>query len=367
MVTGSNHPVSTPPLTGSGRDRLGVDPARLMAEIYEEADRRRASGEVPAELERDLELLFQRFAPAATREGDFQEELSRTEQLAFVDYLVPTESTKPGVAFFKKLVRKLVGWYMRYVVQQVSSFGHAVTRTLGQLGERVETLEHAAPVTDERVVDQLRVAAAPPDLSPWHAALVDGLRALPGRVCHAEAGRGALVATLTDAGVDAYGVEPLEPLAIEGSGRGLDIRSDKATAHLAALPDGSLGGLVLTGCVERLPLSTLVHLADLAGAKVAIGGRVAIVSATPAAWLHAHSPAEVDLAPGRPLHAETWDALLAARGFREIDVQAGRSSVALAPVPGEDDAARVLNANLARLNETLFGPDDYLVTATRSS
>ena len=354
-------------MTGSGPDRLGIDPGRLMAEIYEEADRRRASGEVPADLEREMELLFSRFAPAATREGDFQEELSRAEQLAFVDYLVPTESTKPGVAFFKKLVRRLIGWYLRYVVQQVSSFGHAVTRTLGQLGERVETLEHAAPVTDERAVAEVRVAAAPPDLTPWEPLLRETLAGAPGRVLHAECGRGELVAHLVEAGIDAYGVEPLEGLAMEGSGRGLDVRSDKATAHLTALPDGSLGGLVLTGCVERLPLSTLLHLADLARAKLAVGGRVVVVSATPSAWARAHAPAEVDLAPGRPLHAETWETLLVGRGFRDPAVFAGRVTASLAPVPGDDEGTRVLNANLSRLNDTLFGPDDYAVTATRTS
>jgi hypothetical protein len=48
-------------------------------------------------------------------------------------------------------------------------------------------------------------------------------------------------------------------------------------------------------------------------------------------------------------------------------VFAGRVTASLAPVPGADEGTRVLNANLSRLNDTLFGPDDYAVTATRTS
>ena len=48
---------------------MTVDPDRLMAEIEDEVRRKRASGELPADLERELDLVFARFAPVNAIDG----------------------------------------------------------------------------------------------------------------------------------------------------------------------------------------------------------------------------------------------------------------------------------------------------------
>jgi hypothetical protein len=107
----------------------------------------------------------------------------------------------------------------------------------------------------------------------------------------AECGDGTLVRTLLDAGLDAYGCDHRLALSEAAALAGLDVRPDDVVDHLRSVDHEALGGLVLAGAVDRLPIGTQLSLADLA--------------------------------PGKPLHAETWAHLLQERGFRVDEPRRG--------------------------------------------
>jgi hypothetical protein len=104
---------------------------------------------------------------------------------------------------------------------------------------------------------------------------------------------------------------------------------------------------------------------DLAVTALNKGGRLVIVASDPTGWLRTHNPIETDLSPGRPLHAPTWLHLLGERGFREINVQSGARHGSLDHVPGADETSAAMNTNLDRLNDVLFPPASWLITARR--
>jgi hypothetical protein len=137
--------------------------------------------------------------------------------------------------------------------------------------------------------------------------------------------------------------------------------------HLALLENGSLAGIVLSGCVDRLALGGQLQLIEAAAAKIAAGGAVLVLGTDPAAWSRSRSAVQVDLAPGRPLHAETWASLLETRGFTGARVEVGPVERSLDEVPADVPGAAAINANLVLLNETLFRPSTYAVIATRAS
>lgn len=335
-----------------------IDHRRLLDEIDAEVRRRRDSGDLPADFERELDLAFARFAPVHAIGDDFDQVVERAEQSAFVDVLAPTHSAQPLVGHVKRVIRKAIIWEVRYVAQQVSSFSAAITRAVRLLGRRVDALEEVAPPPA-----RLRAAGATTasvDAEQWGPTVVAALEGTTGRVLHAECGDGALVAMLTDAGFDAYGADPVEQAAPAG----VEVRADEALDHLAALPDGALGAIVLSGCVERLPVGALTRLAVVAAAKVAPGGRVVVLSADPRGWERGRSPVDADLASGRPLRAETWAHLFGAQQLHaEVATRfAVPDSERLQPVPGAEPA---LAANIARLDELLFPPASYAVVATR--
>jgi hypothetical protein len=345
------------------------DHAQLLAEIDQEVRRRRASGELPVGLERDLDNLFARFTPPGATGGDLPAVLERAEQSWFVDVDVPTESRLPLVGHVKRVIRKLMAWYQRYLAQQISNFGHTVVEALQILRRRVETLEDTNAAVSARVageLERLDQVWGGRLVDEWTDAVVTRLRGRGGRVLHADAGDGRLVAALVAAGLDAYGTSEWIPTGMsEGVVADVDVRPEGPAVHLQRVADGSLAALVLTGCIDRSPLGALVELADLAAAKLAADGVLVVVSANPAAWERAVGTVAADLSAGRPVHPPTWQHLLGPRGFRDVRLDWSRPPAGLDRVPGDDAAATVMNANLARLDEVLFPAGSYFLTAVR--
>jgi hypothetical protein len=310
-------------------DQAPVDLDQVMAEIQEEVRRRRAAGDLPPSLERELDLVFDRHVPAGALDGDFGEALKAADRAAYVNVAVPTASEKPGVGEVKRVLRKAMAWYLNYLAQQVTSFGTATVRALRALGDRVTVLEDEVaewrpPIDDGR--DRPAVAA---DLSEWHALVRERLGGIHGRVLHAECGDGALVRFLTTSGVDAYGVDPRGPLVDAAVAAGAEAWPDDPLDHLGSVSDAGLAALVLSGCVDRLPLVRQRRLLELARAKVGPGGVVVLVAANPGSWVGTVPVMEADLAPGRPLHAATWAHLLERERFEDIEVSEGPTRSAL--------------------------------------
>ena len=64
----------------------------------------------------------------------------------------------------------------------------------------------------------------------------------------------------------------------------------------------------------------LFDLAEHAVRTVQAGGRVVVCSLTPAVWGEGVTAVEADLAPGRPLRAATWAAVLGEHGCDRVAV-----------------------------------------------
>lgn len=310
-------------------DEGDLDLDRVMDEIREEVARRRAAGEFPPSLERELDVTFDRFVPPGAVSSDFAEAVRAADRAAYMNVAVPTGSQKPGVGELKRVLRKAMAWYLNYLAQQMTAFATASVRATRALGERVagveEQLAEWRPEADDPK-DRPPVAV---DLSAWETTVLEALGSRRGRVLHAECGEGALVRVLMASGLDAYGVEPRGPLVDAAAAAGVEAWPDDPLEHLAAMADGFLDGLVLSGCVDRLPLGRQRRLLELAATKLAPGASLVVVAASPEAWAAEFPPLEVDLAPGRPLHATTWAHLLERMRFSDVVCHDGQPLAAV--------------------------------------
>jgi hypothetical protein len=295
-----------------------VDIQKLSAEIEAEVRARRAAGEYPPGFERELDRLFDRFAPPEVS-NDFDAALERAEDLVIVDPVIPVASRSPILGVVKRATAKLIGWYHVWLAQQVSALATAINTALRLLGARVVELEHTTGDAARARMIGARTSATRDD-TVWADAVVDALRGCAGRVALVECGDGALLVALVEAGLDAYGVEPRASVADAALARGLEVRIDDGAAHLHAVGADALGGLVLRAVVERAALGELLLLVDTAAAKVAVGGRLVVCSLRRDAWGRPATAAESDLVAGRPLHPETWEALLPEAGFGDVQV-----------------------------------------------
>lgn len=317
--------------SAGGSSVTAVDLPRLLAEIDEEVRSRRASGDFPPGMERELDLLFARFAPATVSADDLDGLLQSAERSSFINPDPPTESRIPAVSFLKRVERKLLGWFFRFLAQQVTAFGASVVRALRLLGRRVEALEAATPGANEALLELARSVARPASAGSAVDAVVGHVAGSGGRILVAEAGDGAVLEALRAAGADAYGVEPRADRAESLVLAGADVRRDDARSHLAAVADGALGGLVLAGVVDRAALGVKLALVARAAEVLPPGGRLALIGSDPATW-GTDDPIEADLAPGRPLHAETWSHLLGEHGFTQIGAVAADGRTVLTAV-----------------------------------
>lgn len=348
----------------------GDDPlSRVRAEIDAEVERRRRSGELPAELEAELDRLFAQFAPVAAAAPDpAREALALVDAGAAFDGDVPLGSGLPGGGVVKRLVHRLVGWYVGFFVAQLTRFDRAVTRALHVLVDEVDRLRARVEDTDAPAVGPGVSGApeAPPTGGWWWEAAAAALAgAGPGRVLVAECGEGQLLELLARRGIDAYGVDRHEAAVSAAAAAGHDVRNASLVEHLELVGDGRLAGVVVEAAAEPGTARHRDRLLELLRTRTRPGAVVVVASWTPGAWERSRSPVLADLGAGRPLHAETWSALLDAAGFDPRDLHRGgpdrRIPVAAATGDGDDR----LGAVVAAVNDLLGGPDQYAAVAVR--
>jgi hypothetical protein len=150
-----------------------------------------------------------------------------------------------------------------------------------------------------------------------------------GVVVHADCGEGALVRTLLQRGVAARGVEPRGGVALRALESGCDVTISEADEFLSHAATASLGGAVLSGVVDRLPLHALLPLLIRCKESLAGGAPLVVLAERTRAG---DAPAGVtsDLVASAPLHVETWELLLTRVGFGDV-----------VPLPGGADDGRV--------------------------
>ena len=338
----------------------------VMAEIDAEVRHRRASGDLPAGLERELDELFLEFSPVGLQgKARLRENLALVDSAAYIDIAVPVASDKRAGGYVKRLIRKSLGWYMGFIVHQVVKFAWAVSRMLHLVVDHVEDLESTVESLRTPELPATAVPVTDPGTSWWADPAVAAMSAAQGRVLHAECGNGSLVGRLIDQGVDAYGVDPEQALIEPAIERGLDVRAEAALEHLGVVAEEALAGIVLSGSVEWLHPNQRDRLIGLAASRLAIDGVLAIHSSTPESWRRSTSPLVADLAPGRPLHPDTWAHVLADSGLIRTALHTGGEDRRLDRLDPSKADASTINAAIDTLNELLLGPGEYLLVAVR--
>jgi SAM-dependent methyltransferase len=302
---------------------------QVRREIDEEVRRRRASGDFPLSFERKLDELFARFTPTGTADDAFTEALKLADRSAYFDIDVPIGSRRQPRGLVKWSLWQAEAWFVRYVVTQLNHFAASAMRVLHLLDERLTDVERDVSVLTPPSLPGEEELAPGADATPYHEMLMARLSGAGGRVLHAECGSGALLAALGQAGVDAYGIDPGTVAADQAARAGLDVRRDDVLGHLGSLGMDSLGGLVLSGMVDRSSMAERRRLLQLAEPVLRPGAVVAVVGIAPEAWERTAGPVVADLAPGRPLHAETWAHLLGSAGFADVEVHRAPDSFAV--------------------------------------
>lgn len=298
---------------------------------------------LPAD-ERRLLDAFDRLRPQGTLGWNFDDAVRRLVEPGEAPGRPGGWSGLPGGLWQRgrssKASERVLGDVVKSVAQDLSEYtdraveeGHQVSEyalaelrqsaldAIRFLAARVERLENSVDPVGMRVA-QLDLPNF--DGSEWADAAAGWTEAradLP--VVLGELGDDALLAALIASGVQVEGVDPrgdvvwaAEAKFQVGMGR-IDIVFAEVVDYLRSLSDASRGCVVLAGCVDRFDLVQKMELADEARRVLAGGGILALLTTDQVAWDASLGPVVRDLLPGRPLHPETWLAVLAHRGLSD--------------------------------------------------
>ena len=184
-------------------------------------------------------------------------------------------------------------------------------------------------------------------------------------------GRAELVGLLAERGVAAVGVDTDPSMVAEARDQGLDVRLMDGLAYLESQPPGSLGAIIATHLVEHLELDPLIKLLELSVSRLKPGGIFIAETPNPASLIVLGNSYILDPTHVRPLHPSLLSFLCEGAGFRDVRLAfyepARDYHLPLVNDPEAPAWTATVNTALNKLNDVLFGAQEYSVTATAPS
>jgi O-antigen chain-terminating methyltransferase len=185
-------------------------------------------------------------------------------------------------------------------------------------------------------------------------------------------GRGEFLEILKENGINAKGIDINEDMVGYCQSKRLNVEKADAIEYLEKIEDKSLDSIFLDQVVEHLEPKYLIKLLELCHKKLKFGYYIVIETVNPLS-LTSFANFYIDLSHKKPIHPETLKFLSESAGFREIEVKF------FSPIPDEyklkkvevcenigveekeREIIEVYNHNIEKLNETLYGHQDYAV------
>jgi SAM-dependent methyltransferase len=181
-------------------------------------------------------------------------------------------------------------------------------------------------------------------------------------------GRAELVELLAQRGIEAIGVDTDPSMVAEARDRGLDVRQVDGNSFLRGREPGSLGAIIATHLVEHVEFADLVELLELAATRLRPGGVFIAETPNPTSLVVLGNSFILDPTHLRPVHPSLLTFLCEGAGFRDVRLRfhAPATDYHL-PMIDEPDAppwTKRINEAFAKLNQVLFGPQEYALIAT---
>jgi SAM-dependent methyltransferase len=186
-------------------------------------------------------------------------------------------------------------------------------------------------------------------------------------------GRGEFLELAREAGIKANGVDLDLDMVLYCQEKELDVVREDAFAYLESIPDASLGGIFAAQVVEHLDPTRIIELVNLCHRKLQMDGVLILETPNPICLTVFARSFYMDLSHIRPIHPEAMKFLFESAGFKDLQVRFSapvEPSMRVPPISGTAVGAQELeefNQGIERLNELLYGFQDYAVIGKKSS
>ena len=179
-------------------------------------------------------------------------------------------------------------------------------------------------------------------------------------------GRCEFTELLTEQGVGVTGVDLYAPYVEYGKMRGLPVVRDDALHYLRQ--QKSTDGIFLGQVAEHLSLAQLTELCALAYEKLESGSVLIVETPNPTSLAIFTESFYIDPSHQRPVHPRTLEYLAEKAGFSSVELlftESSRLPFRIPPLPAEDGDTEQFNQAMERVNELLYGSQDYALIARK--
>lgn len=188
-------------------------------------------------------------------------------------------------------------------------------------------------------------------------------------------GWGEFLELLKENHIGGHGVDNDQKMVSLCLSKGLSVRNADSVIYLSSLDDGALDGIFTDDLVEHLQPEYLFHMLKLCAKKLQAGCHMVIVTVNPLSWVTFSNIFYVDLTHKKPIHPEAMKFILTHSGFESVEIKfvsllperEKLNKMEFAQSMGADQKKLVetYNTNVEKLNEVLFGPEDYVAIAKK--
>lgn len=278
---------------------------------------------------------------------------------------------------------------LREQVNAVSRHTKQLDHAVAQLGRAEVSAQSPGPLSATEPV----MAAPPPEHSAFaelfdYVAFESRFRGAPDdilaiqRVRYADllsrhapvldwgCGRGELLELLANSGVQVIGVEIDSGMVAEARSRGLTVHQQDAVSYLSSCEPESLGAVFSAHVAEHIPFDALVEVIHASLRALRPGGIFIAETPNPTSLIVPSNSFILDPTHLRPIHPSLFAFACETAGFRNVRLTFHSPATGYHLAHVEDDgspSATGLNAAVDRLNEVLFGPQEYAIIATKAT
>ncbi len=182
-------------------------------------------------------------------------------------------------------------------------------------------------------------------------------------------GRGELLELLAGRGVPVVGVEIDSGMVSEARARGLTIHQQDAVSYLNTCEPESLGAVFSAHVAEHIPFDALLEVVHASLRALRPGGVFVAETPNPTSLIVPSNSFILDPTHLRPIHPSLFAFACETAGFRDVRLHFYSPATGYQLEKMVDDGAESsarFNAAVDRLNEVLFGPQEYAVIATKA-
>lgn len=369
-------------------------------------------------LERNLSMNPKKDTPRSDiHDAALDEALRASNNTWFFELHKPVTSHRKFIGrfivFFKKLQRKVLKWYIRPLFEDQIRFNSSITRTInevvGRLGPFFQNVDSLKEDCEELKQQVLKLKQDTEDLKIKDKQMSERLEAGAKKgtliedfdylcfenkyrgersvikerqkiylkffvgqdnVLDIGCGRGEFVQLLSDNKIPVQGIDVDQDMVEQCWQLGLPVIRADAIDYLNNLPDSSLGGVFLGQVAEHLHPAVLVELVKLIYTKLKPAAHLIVETPNPLNLGIFSSPFYIDITHLRPVHPETLRFIFESAEFEVMD------TLFLSPIPdnarlqlidGDTTEAAILNRNIAKLNDLLFGFQDFSVIGRKTT